>query len=132
MGSGQPIRLHPIVNRPEHGYRLLGDLTRREFHTPQMKLGLFHYLSTAYDGKRQARLLTALDDYLGCPLTPAVDVEAVGLKALTVREFCETFYKETELWPLDLHPRILLEPIRPCPRRHRGQVRPVGCGRQEP
>lgn len=89
---------------------LLGHFDQCQYHTPDMDVGAYWFLSNAYDGKRQARLFAALCGYLegqnaladgtGDFLLPAVDVEATGLTAAKVREFVTQFYKDWHEYPL--------------------------------
>lgn len=79
---------------------LLGHVDQARYHTPDVKIGLYWYLSNSYDGKRQARLFAALNLLLMPELQGAVDVEASGLTQAKVAEFVEAYKTEMGEYPL--------------------------------
>lgn len=70
---------------------VFGHSDQAQYHAPDVKLGYYHYLRPDYNPTTQGRFFANLAWDLPGDLTPAVDVEAVGLTAADVRAFVEAF-----------------------------------------
>ncbi len=84
------VRLSKGVSLDSSGYGHVDQARYRKIDT-----GVYHYLTTEQDGKRQARLFASLSDNLDLQLPCAVDVEDSRLDAETVQEFVEEWRKQT-------------------------------------
>jgi len=62
--------------------------------------GVYHYLSSQYGGRQQARFFHALWNDQSLELPPVVDVESEALTPQQIRDFVERFHELSGRWPM--------------------------------